>query len=107
MNTLKTGPTLHDKTTRGEPLTKREQSILDAWYAAQDEEETTYLEGFDISPGSPAASLAVQRQIDTLLAQIKATTTQIESLIEQNGKLRQENQIFQQQFAQRLVADTV
>lgn len=77
---------LHDRMTRGEMLTAEEQAALTAWYAQQDDAESTLL------AAAPVASLAtLQAQVDTALARMQSVTQRIQTLAEENEALRREN----------------
>jgi hypothetical protein len=68
------------------------------WYAAQDRVEMAEL-------GLPAAETmaSLQAQINAVLAQLAATTRQIQELTEENKALRREIAVVRQQLVQRAV----
>lgn len=92
----KRGKEVHDRFTRGQPLSPEEQRELEAWYAAQDGAEMAELN----SPASkPSASL--QAKVDGVLKQLAATTQRIQELTAENEALRREIATFRHQLAQR------
>jgi hypothetical protein len=59
---------LHDRSSRGEPLSDDDQAILNAWYAEQDQAEGMLL---GHQPSKEAAMMAVTlREIDERLRQL-------------------------------------
>ena len=78
--------TLHDRATRGVPLSGEEQAELTAWYAVQDAAESALL-GTD---SAPVDLRNLQAQIDTAISQLLATSRQIQELSSQNTALRAE-----------------
>lgn len=85
---------LHDRATRGLPLSDEEQSQLEAWYIAQDNAESALL-GVASGPTDPHE---LQVHIDTAIAQLLATSRQIQELSSQNVTLRAEIADLQQRL---------
>ena len=83
----KIGVLLHQKSFRGEKLTKEEAEQLQVWYAQQDEEEVSILNLN--SSGSIVGQL--RTQISDILTQISQLTNQIQLLAKENEKIREEN----------------
>jgi hypothetical protein len=80
------GQQLHDKATRGLPLTPGDQVLLNAWYARLDEEER--LELTPRQQQSPAG--VVQAESNELLGEMLRTAQEIQALkaqIEQRRRL--------------------
>lgn len=89
---------LHDRATRGEPLSADERARLVDWYARLDQEEAASL-----NPTAPPASLAVlQAQVKATLAQLATLTEQIQTQTAENAALRREIAALQAQLAQKL-----
>lgn len=89
------GKQLHDKATRGLPLSAHEQAQLDAWYAGQDKEDNTLL-----GPFRSSVQLAtLQTQVETALAQLLTVTQRIQELTAQNDAVRREITVLQRQLA--------
>lgn len=81
------GAILHDKSTRGEPLTPEEQVVLDAWYVSQDQEEAKILQRTQ-----PTTAIEkIQAQIDTALAHMQEMARNIQQAIAENERLKREN----------------
>lgn len=88
------GPQLHDRATRGQPLTQDEADALRAWYAQQDQAEMAQIVS---GPGPELASL--QEQVDQALAQLARIAQQIRRLDRENAALRRENARLRAQLA--------
>jgi hypothetical protein len=86
---------LHDKATRGLPLSKSERKLLDAWYVQQDAEESVLLTASN-SPTLPA----LQQQIDAALGQLQTVTHHIQALTSENETLKKEVAALYRQLAQ-------
>jgi hypothetical protein len=82
---MERGQKLHDRATRGLPLTDGERSELDQWYAQMNAEEGRMVR-------IPEAShlKGVQEQIDVTLREIQETTRQILQVREENRALREQ-----------------
>lgn len=90
------GRELHDRFTRGEPLTGEEQASLQTWYDAQDQAEASQL-GVAISHPDLAG---LRVRVDAALAQLQEVTSQIRQLSEGNEALRRETTALRRQLAQ-------
>jgi hypothetical protein len=77
---------LHDRSTRGETLSPKEQAQLKSWYALQDEIEDNIL-GATTSEKTKAT---MQAQIETTLRQLMVVTGRIQEVASENEALRQE-----------------
>lgn len=88
---------LHLRKAKGESLTDHEQEQLTRWYAQQEQKERVMLQ----SVSSLDQLSPLQRQIDTMLAQIAAATTQIQQLTAENRQLRQEIRRLEEQLVQQ------
>ena len=95
MPTDAVGKQLHDKATRGLPLSAREQAQLDAWYAGQDKEEDALLGPSNSSP----QHATLQTQVETALTQLLTVTQRIQELTAQNDAVRREIAVLQRQLA--------
>ncbi len=88
------GPELHDRATRGEPLSEQEQATLEAWYAEQDRAEAQAFglpeEMLGQDQDVPDHILPLRRRIQVTLAEISATTRTLQTLTEENESIRQE-----------------
>ena len=95
------GPRLHDRATRGQPLTQEEAIALEAWYAQQDQAELAQIVRI------PERNLTLlQQQIDAALAQLARTTQQIRRLARENAALRRENAHLRVQLADQALLQT-
>lgn len=74
---------LHDKATRGLALAEAEQALLHTWYDEQDEAEKAILAGVSQQTLKP-----LQEQISVATAQLQTVTQRIQSLVEENERLR-------------------
>jgi hypothetical protein len=88
---------LHDKATRGEPLSAEEQARLDQWYARQDREEDDML----AKTSTPQEIATVQAQVDAAVAQLVTTTQRIQALTAENEAARREVADLKRQLAQK------
>jgi hypothetical protein len=85
---------LHDKATRGLALSAEEQAQLEAWYAAQDQQERAVL-----GPIGASQRLAtLHTQVETALAQLLTVTQRIQELTVHNETLRREIAVLQRQL---------
>jgi hypothetical protein len=92
------GKQLHDRATRGLPLSGEEQSLLAEWYARLNEEE-----GRQLSAPTPAPNVAVLRGlVDTTLTQIGAVSQKIQTILRENEALRNEIVILQQRITRKV-----
>jgi cell division protein FtsB len=95
MDTDQLGMQLHDRSTRGEPLTSEEIRQLETWYAQQDAIEQERL----IPQATATADLeTLHSQIDASLNQLTAVTQRIQQIAAENAALRQENTTLRQQL---------
>ena len=92
----KLGQKLHDRATRGLPLTEDERRQLDAWYKRLDEEEEAMLSR-NAAPLLPLIE-EVRASVDKTWSEIAAMTQRISKLRQQNAKLRRENAILEAQL---------
>jgi hypothetical protein len=88
---------LHDRATRGVPLSDEEQAQLDQWYARQDQDEDAALTR---TPAPPSVT-ALQAQVDAAVAQLLTVTQRIQTLAAENEAVRREIAVLQRQLAQR------
>jgi hypothetical protein len=88
---------LHDNSTRGKLLSVEEHSLLEQWYAVQDQGETQIL----AKSNDKTRLLRLQTQVDTALTQLMGITKQIQEVMAENKTLKREiiqlhNQLVQQ-----------
>jgi len=89
---------LHDRATRGEPLSAEEQAQLEKWYVLQDNAESRAL-------GLTAAEktlTTLQAQVDAALAQLMTVTKRIQEIAAENETLRREITALRRQLAHLL-----
>ena len=97
------GQVLHDRATRGLPLTVEEEAQLADWYAAQDRDEIVAMPE-DIEVDSlPTLQVEVRSGIQQLLT----AAQRIQELTDQNDNLRREIGVLQQRLARRPTARPV
>ena len=89
------GMQLHDRATRGEPLTPEERSQLEDWYALQDAQESQLLQRH----GKLSDPSQLRAQIDTALAHITSTTQRIQQVTAENETIRNEIATLRQQLS--------
>lgn len=77
---------LHDRTTRGIPLSANEQTVLEAWYEDQDQTEQLMFGQTNL----PNPTDTLQTQVQVALARLQTETSRIQELSKQNDLLRQE-----------------
>lgn len=94
---------LHDRATRGESLTREEQTELENWYALQDQIESERL-GLS-KPDTPNANL--QTQIKNALSQLDGITKRIQEVTSENDALRREIVALRRQLAHQLTPQLV
>jgi hypothetical protein len=88
------GRELHDRATRGIPLSAHEQSALQEWYAHYDQCETATL-----AQAAPRGDLVKLRQdVDAALAQLQGVTHRVQVLAGENETLKQEIVTLQRQL---------
>lgn len=100
MITDELGVTLHDRATRGLPLSAAEQTQLQAWYEEKDREEAALLK---LTPTDLREAEAV-RQMRQMLMLITELTQQNETVARQNEALLSEIAALRQQLADRVAA---
>ncbi len=96
----KIGIQLHDKATKGEPLTDKEKAQLEAWYAQQDSTESYPAKASDNTVG------ALRLQIESALSLVMKITQRIQQVAAENEAIRLENQSIKLQLAQSLGRQT-
>ena len=99
MNSDDLGQDLHDRATRGEQLTPKDQMQLEAWYAAQDRAEMETLSG--TMPVRDAAIL--QTQVDATMQQLTTLSRRIQKTAAENAALRREINILRRRLAAQVV----
>jgi predicted nucleic acid-binding Zn-ribbon protein len=77
---------LHDKYTRGKPLSLEEQSLLEKWYAYQDTAENNTL----VNSIDENRLNTLQTQVDNALAQLMTVTKRVQELTGENEVLKSE-----------------
>lgn len=95
MNEIDQGPILHDRESRGIPLSDAERNELDSWYAENDREEHQLL----TSNATADVSANIQFQLDAAVAELPTLAKQVQVLIRHNDLLRRENAALQQLLA--------
>ena len=80
------GQKLHDRATRGEPLTAEEQALLQNWYTRLDQEEAAQLSAAPV----PSRLADLQSSVQQATAQVVEQAQRIEALTAENAQLRQE-----------------
>jgi hypothetical protein len=78
---------LHDRATRGLPLSPSEEAALGAWYREHDRLDDGALEG----TGSDGRLTAVREQLAAALAGLSVAGERVRALAEKNEALRREN----------------
>jgi hypothetical protein len=90
------GMQLHDKATRGLPLSGEEQALLTAWYARQDEEE-----GKQLAAIAPSRLATLREEVNSTLAQIVTVSQCIQTMNQENESLRKEIAVLEQRLTQQ------
>jgi predicted nucleic acid-binding Zn-ribbon protein len=88
---------LHNKATRGEPLSAEEKAQLEQWYARLDREESEMLSGTSTLP----EIATLQAQVEDAVAQLVTTAQSIQALTAENEAVRREIADLKQQLAQK------
>jgi hypothetical protein len=97
------GQILHDRATRGLPLTEDEQTQLGDWYAALDRDEV-----FAVPAGREDETLlSLRAEVRSGVQQLLAAAQRIQELNDQNDTLRRDIAVLQQRLAHRPVARSV
>jgi peptidoglycan hydrolase CwlO-like protein len=94
------GIQLHDRVTRGEPLTNEEQKQLENWYALQDSHESSLLKSATADPDVSE----LRTQVEVVLSQLTAITHRIQQVTQENEMLRHEIAALYQQLASAKLA---
>ncbi len=89
---------LHDRLSRGEPLSETERQVLQTWYAQQDAEEDKRIN--TITQGADATK-QLQQQIAQTALQLQAVTHQIATTIATNEAIRAEIAALHARLAQQ------
>jgi peptidoglycan hydrolase CwlO-like protein len=87
---------LHDRATRGEPLSAQERAQLENWYALQDSAESNTL---GLAATEKTLS-TLQTQVDSALAQLTTVTKRMQEIASENEALRREVADLRRQLAQ-------
>jgi chromosome segregation ATPase len=88
---------LHDKATRGQKLSVKEQKLLENWYAIQDAAESEMLS----LPANDKTIAALRRQLEAAQAQLVATMQRIQEITAENDALRRDIASLQRQLVHR------
>jgi len=98
------GKQLHDRATRGEDLSKEDLILLDAWYEAQDRKE---MESLNLAVTDEAKTAKLQKEIDSVLIQVRTVTKRIQEITRENDVLRHEIAKMHHQLTQQVVMQPV
>jgi predicted RNase H-like nuclease (RuvC/YqgF family) len=91
------GYQLHERASRGRPLTAAERAQLEAWYAEKDRAEMEQL-----GMTAPDKDLTgLQAQVDLAAAQVAAIGRRIQRLAAENANLRREVGTLRRQLARQ------
>jgi diphthamide synthase subunit DPH2 len=77
---------LHDRSTRGQKLSIEEQSLLETWYALQDQVEN---ETLSVNRGENHLT-ALKMQVAEALTQLFTVTKQIQDMTAENEQLKRD-----------------
>jgi peptidoglycan hydrolase CwlO-like protein len=77
---------LHDKFTRGKPLSSEEQTLLEEWYTHHDEIENNLL----VNSYEKTRVESLQNQVNTALNQLMTVTKQVQEIAVENETLKSE-----------------
>ncbi|HTU89899.1 MAG TPA: hypothetical protein VMF69_07375 [Gemmataceae bacterium] len=94
------GKQLHDRATRGKPLSAEERELLAEWYRRLDEEEARLFAKADTTP----TQSATRTEVDNLLTQLALSAQHMLTVAAENEKLRQEIEDLHRQLAQKRTA---
>lgn len=92
------GKQLHDRATRGKPLSVEERELLAEWYRRLDEEEGRQ---FAKAAAAPSRMQALREQVNATLAQIVEVAQHIQTLNRENDALRNEIALLEQRLIQK------
>lgn len=92
------GKILHDRATRGKPLSLEEQKLLEQWYNNQDDAESQLLKSNEYIEDEK-----LQKQIDTILIQIKSATDTIQRLTGENKLLKNDITNLHNQLSEKML----
>ena len=87
----KTASDLHDRATRGMPLSPQDQANLKEWYEKQDQCETNAL----LHPAPPGDLVGIRHQVNVALVGLQTVTQRIQDLAGENETLKQEIAVLQ------------
>jgi hypothetical protein len=87
---------IHDRFTRGQPISEEEHDILQRWYDDNDRQESILLSGA-ADTDSPEQS---RPPLLDVLARLDAVSRQLHEVASANERLRAENLVLQQQLTQ-------
>ena len=90
------GSQLHDRFTRGIPLSVDEQAQLEAWYTREDQAEGDIL----VATASVPDVDALQAQLDKSLEEVHTVVQRIRQLVSDNEATRREIETLQHQLVQ-------
>jgi hypothetical protein len=90
------GMKLHDRATRGLPLSPEEERQLQDWYDKNDQEEAEMLKR-----NADAARTVSQAEVDAVMEQIVTATRKIQELTRENEALRQNVILLRRQLESR------
>ncbi len=91
---------LHDRFSRGEALSTKEQKQLEDWYARQDADESQM-----ITATSKEKNITLlQKQVEAALYRLTTVTKHIQEVETQNESLRREIASLRRQMMQRVRA---
>jgi hypothetical protein len=88
------GRELHDRATRGVPLSAEDQEQLEQWYTQQDQYETDRL----TRAAPPGDLVQLRNEVDRALVQLQGVTQRVKALAAENEALKQEIAMLQGQL---------
>ncbi|MEN8217599.1 MAG: hypothetical protein ABFS56_14765 [Pseudomonadota bacterium] len=77
---------LHDKFTRGKPLSSEEQTLLEEWYTHHDDIENNIL----VNYYDKTRVESLQNQVNTALSQLMTVTKRVQEIAAENETLKRE-----------------
>jgi small-conductance mechanosensitive channel len=98
MTTTARGQYLHDRSTRGKPLSAEEQTELQAWYDEMDEAESKILN----AARKDVDLTALHAQVDAANQQLLAEVKRLQEITLENNRLLAENNALQEQLLRKL-----